>query len=81
MDASPAWLCEYGVMGQRADTHVEDRELSQDRPQLFVERVLRKLDFAHVEIPYTTDLEVFVDDLHARRQNIRRRMRRSMGIR
>ena len=45
--------------------HVEHGELVQNRAELLVERVLGKLDLAHVEITDPADLEVFVDNLQA----------------
>lgn len=44
-------------------THIEDRELGQDSAELLIESVLCKLDFSHVKVANTTNLEVFVDDL------------------
>lgn len=44
-------------------THIEHRELGQDGIELLFKRVLGELDLAHVKIPYSTDFEVFVDDL------------------
>jgi hypothetical protein len=45
------------------ETHVQNRELSQDGSKLFVEHILAELDFAHVKVPDTADFEIFVNDL------------------
>ena len=44
-------------------THIKDGELAQDSTELLIKGVLRKLDLAHVEVPYPANLEVLVDDL------------------
>ena len=55
------------VEEKRDGTDIEHGETSQDRTELFVERILGELDLAHIEIADSTDLEVFVDDLDARK--------------
>ena len=57
---------------------VEDRKLGQDRAKLLVKRVLRELDFSHVEVANAANFEVFVDDLQLisvfRRRQCQRRL-------
>ena len=48
-----------------ARTHVDYRELLKYSSELLVERILRELDLAHVEVADATDFEVLVDDLIA----------------
>ena len=48
------------------NTHIDDRKLLQDSPELLVERVLGELDLAHVKVADPADLEVLVDDLQRR---------------
>jgi hypothetical protein len=49
--------------GQEKKTHVKHGEFSQNGTEFFVECILRKLDLAHIKIPYATDFEVLVNDL------------------
>lgn len=68
-DANPVRIHEVSwSLGtkQRPTTHIEHREFGEDCTQLFLESVLRELDFAHIEVADATDLEVFVDDLLVR---------------
>ena len=44
-------------------THIDDRKLFENGPELFVEGILGKLDFTHVKVTDTADLEVLVDYL------------------
>jgi hypothetical protein len=46
------------------DTHIEHGELFQDCAEFLLERVLGELDLAHVEVPDSADLVVFMDDLY-----------------
>lgn len=47
----------------RKKTNIEYRKLSQDSAKFFIKRVLSELDFAHVKVAYSTDFEVFVNNL------------------
>lgn len=49
----------------RQKTCIEDGKLLENGTELFVKRFLGELDLAHIEVAYTADFEVFVDDLHA----------------
>ena len=49
------------VYGSR--TYVDDREFLENGTELFVKRILGKLDLAHVKVADPADLEVLVDDL------------------
>jgi hypothetical protein len=44
-------------------TRIEHGEFRQDSAKFLVKRVLGKLDFPHVKIADTADLEVLVNDL------------------
>ena len=55
----------YNVTSLGAMTHVDYRELLKYSSEFLVERILRELDLAHVEITDAADLEVFVDNLQA----------------
>ena len=46
------------------NTYVDDRELLQYSTELFVKRVLRELDLAHIKVADPADLEVLVDHLY-----------------
>ena len=52
------------VYGSR--TYVDDREFLENGTELFVKRILGKLDLAHVEVTDAADFEVFMDDLEDR---------------
>lgn len=41
-------------------THIDDRKFFENGPELFVEGILGKLDFTHVKVTDTADLEVLV---------------------
>lgn len=47
----------------KAWTYIEDRKLGENSAKLLVKGVLRELNFAHIEIAYTANFEVFVDYL------------------
>jgi hypothetical protein len=49
-----------------ASTHVEHWKLGQDGTKFLFKRVLGEFDLAHVKVPYSTDFEVFVNDLSVR---------------
>lgn len=64
MDASPTIAYSAVESKEALDcTHIEHRKFRQNSSQLLLKRILRKLDFAHIEVPYPTDLEVLVYDL------------------
>ena len=46
-------------------THIKHGEFVEDCTEFLIEGVLRKLDLAHVEVAYTADFKVFVDDLRS----------------
>jgi hypothetical protein len=50
----------YGLLKM---TYVENGKLSQNGVQLFIEGILSELDLSHIKAPYSTDFEVFVNDL------------------
>ena len=44
-------------------THVKHRKILQNSTKLLVKCILCKLDLAHVEVAYSADLEILVDNL------------------
>jgi len=66
MDAGPVYIPGITIRGPQTDkeeTYVEHGKFGEDRAELFVKRILREFDLAHVKVTYATDLEVFVNDL------------------
>jgi hypothetical protein len=54
------------VCTETDSTHIKHGKFGEDRSELLVKRVLRKLDFPHIEIANTADLEVLVDYLYTK---------------
>jgi hypothetical protein len=50
-------------LNMRLATHIEHRKLGQDGVELLFKRILCKLDLSHIKVSYSTDFEVFVNDL------------------
>jgi hypothetical protein len=66
-------------------THVKHWELCQDSTKFFLKSILREFNFAHVEVPYPTDFEVFVNDLYIIPLNLenwalKRFLERTVGV-
>ena len=47
----------------KGETYVEHGEFGEDRAELFIKRILREFDLAHVKVTDATDLEVFMNNL------------------
>jgi hypothetical protein len=66
MDAGPVYVPGVTIgepQKHKGETYVEHGEFGEDRAKLFVKRILREFDLAHVKVTDATDLEVFVNDL------------------
>ena len=66
MDASPVYVPTVTIkesQKHKGETYVEHGEFGEDRAELFIKRILREFDLAHVKVTDATDLEVFVNDL------------------
>lgn len=67
MDAGPVYVPGVTIgesqRHHKGETYVEHREFGEDRAELFVKRILREFDLAHVKVTDATDLEIFVNDL------------------
>lgn len=69
------------VVGSKVRTYIEDREFGENSTKLLVKRVLGKPNLSHVEIPYATNFEVFVDHLkHCQLLDSVLCMQRTVGV-
>jgi hypothetical protein len=60
---SDSTISKDSVESIKIKAHVEDWKIGKYRPKLFIEGILGKFDFSHVKVAYSTDFEVFMDDL------------------
>lgn len=66
MDAGPVYIPGVTIrepQKHKGETYVEHGEFGEDRAELFIKRILREFDLAHVKITDATDLEVFMNYL------------------